>query len=80
MLHKCGVQQQMAQQVLTQFQDNPDAWTRVPDVLERSSFPQTKVRLSLCIFVARSRMPDDRTVYRLADSREAYYDEMEVTA
>ncbi|KAF9818890.1 hypothetical protein IEO21_02428 [Rhodonia placenta] len=37
-----GQEQQMAQQVLTQFQDNPDAWTRVPDVLERSSFPQTK--------------------------------------
>ena len=37
-------QQQLAQQVLTQFQDSPDAWTRVPDILERSSFPQTKVR------------------------------------
>ncbi|KAL1748108.1 CRM1 C terminal-domain-containing protein [Schizophyllum fasciatum] len=37
-----GPEQQMAQQVLTQFQDNPEAWTRVPDILERSSFPQTK--------------------------------------
>ena len=36
-------QQQMAQQVLTQFQEHPDAWTRVPEILERSSFPQTKV-------------------------------------
>ncbi|KAH9934873.1 CRM1 C terminal-domain-containing protein [Fomitopsis serialis] len=37
-----GQEQQLAQQVLTQFQENPDAWTRVPDILERSSFPQTK--------------------------------------
>jgi len=37
------LQQQSAQQVLTQFQDHPDAWTRVPDIMERSSFPQTKV-------------------------------------
>ena len=37
-------QQQMAQQVLTQFQEHPDSWTRVPDILEHSSFPQTKVR------------------------------------
>ncbi|KZT28554.1 hypothetical protein NEOLEDRAFT_1129372 [Neolentinus lepideus HHB14362 ss-1] len=37
-----GQEQQMAQQILTQFQEHPDAWTRVPDILERSSFPQTK--------------------------------------
>lgn len=36
-------QQQFAQQVLTQFQDSPDAWTRVPDIMERCTFPQTKV-------------------------------------
>jgi exportin-1 len=37
-----GKEQQLAQQILTQFQDNPEAWTRVPDIMERSSFPQTK--------------------------------------
>ncbi|PFH52443.1 hypothetical protein AMATHDRAFT_74235 [Amanita thiersii Skay4041] len=37
-----GPEQQLAQQVLTQFQEHPDAWTRVPDILERSSFPQAK--------------------------------------
>jgi hypothetical protein len=37
------IQQRMAQQVLTQFQEHPDAWTRVPDILERSAFPQAKV-------------------------------------
>ncbi|KAF8892569.1 CRM1 C terminal-domain-containing protein [Infundibulicybe gibba] len=37
-----GQEQQMAQQVLTQFQEHPDAWTRVPDILEKSSFPQSK--------------------------------------
>jgi len=35
-------ERQMAQQVLTQFQEHPDAWTRVPDILERSSYPQSK--------------------------------------
>lgn len=37
------IQRQMAQQILTQFQEHPDAWTRVPDILERSSYPQSKV-------------------------------------
>ncbi|KAJ7219118.1 CRM1 C terminal-domain-containing protein [Mycena pura] len=37
-----GAEQQMAQRVLTQFQEHPDAWTRVPDILERSTFPQAK--------------------------------------
>lgn len=37
-----GAEQQLAQQVLTQFQEHPDSWTRVPDILERSSFPQSK--------------------------------------
>ncbi|KIL00134.1 hypothetical protein PAXRUDRAFT_822010 [Paxillus rubicundulus Ve08.2h10] len=37
-----GQEQQMAQQVLTQFEEHPDAWTRVPDIMERSSFQQSK--------------------------------------
>ncbi|KAI0035982.1 putative CRM1-nuclear export factor, exportin [Vararia minispora EC-137] len=35
-------EQQLAQQVLTQFQDSQDAWTRVPDIMERCTYPQTK--------------------------------------
>ena len=41
----------MAQQVLTQFEEHPDSWTRVPDILERSSFPQAKVRIVLIPFL-----------------------------
>lgn len=37
-------QQQMAQQVLTRFEENPDSWTKVPSILENSNFPQAKVR------------------------------------
>ncbi|KAI9485410.1 MAG: nuclear export factor CRM1 [Benjaminiella poitrasii] len=37
-----GAEQQMAQQVLTQFQDHDEAWTRVDGILEKSSVPQTK--------------------------------------
>ncbi|KAK7015002.1 CRM1 C terminal-domain-containing protein [Favolaschia claudopus] len=37
-----GAEQQAAQQVLTQFQEHPDAWTRVPAILEQSTFPQAK--------------------------------------
>jgi len=33
-----------SQQVLTQFQEHPDSWTRVPFVLEQSPNPQSKVR------------------------------------
>jgi exportin-1 len=38
------MQQQMAQLVLTQFEEHPESWTRVPEILEKSSFPQAKVR------------------------------------
>lgn len=37
-----GQQQQLAQQVLTQFQEHPESWTRVPFILEQSSNPQSK--------------------------------------
>ncbi|EJD46037.1 hypothetical protein AURDEDRAFT_113759 [Auricularia subglabra TFB-10046 SS5] len=37
-----GAEQQMAQRVLTQFQESPDAWQRVPQILENSTFSQTK--------------------------------------
>ncbi|EIN03634.1 hypothetical protein PUNSTDRAFT_47982 [Punctularia strigosozonata HHB-11173 SS5] len=37
-----GAEQQQAQQILTRFQEDPNSWTRVPDILERSSFPQSK--------------------------------------
>lgn len=33
----------MAVQVLPQFQEHPDAWQRVPAVLQQSSSTQTKV-------------------------------------
>ncbi|KAI8365384.1 nuclear export factor CRM1 [Radiomyces spectabilis] len=37
-----GQEQQLAQQLLTQFQDHEEAWTRVDGILERSNVPQTK--------------------------------------
>ncbi|ORE03750.1 nuclear export factor CRM1 [Rhizopus microsporus var. microsporus] len=37
-----GSNQQMAQQLLTQFQDHVDAWTRADKILEHSNVPQTK--------------------------------------
>ncbi|KAG6831297.1 Exportin-1 [Tricholoma furcatifolium] len=37
-----GQERQLAQQVLTQLEEHPDSWTRVPDILERASFPQSK--------------------------------------
>jgi hypothetical protein len=71
------VQQQMAQHVLTQFEEHPDAWTRVPDVLERSSFPQSKV---LYPTKGGLTMTDSVfTVHRLANSRKAHCDAMENT-
>ncbi|KAH8549901.1 nuclear export factor CRM1 [Umbelopsis sp. PMI_123] len=37
-----GTEQQMAQHLLTQFQDNPEAWTRADCILERSTSTQSK--------------------------------------
>ncbi|EEB06315.1 nuclear export receptor Crm1 [Schizosaccharomyces japonicus yFS275] len=37
-----GAEQQQAQQVLTQFQDHPDAWMQADSIIEKSQFPQTK--------------------------------------
>lgn len=37
-----ALQQKMAQQVLAQFQEHPDAWQRVPAILQQSSNAQTK--------------------------------------
>ena len=38
-----GAQQQEAQRTLTQFQENPDAWQRVPAILETATNIQSKV-------------------------------------
>ncbi|SCV00058.1 LAMI_0G02630g1_1 [Lachancea mirantina] len=37
-----GLQQKQAQEVLTKFQDNPDAWQRADKILQFSQNPQTK--------------------------------------
>ncbi|KAJ7247343.1 CRM1 C terminal-domain-containing protein [Mycena rebaudengoi] len=37
-----GQEQQMAQMVLTQFEEHPESWTCVPEILEKSAFPQAK--------------------------------------
>ncbi|GAA5831610.1 hypothetical protein JCM3766R1_004951 [Sporobolomyces carnicolor] len=59
-----GAQQQQAQTVLTQFQDHPDAWQRVPEILERSSNTQTKyVALQIMDKLIKTRwkvLPDEQ--------------------
>lgn len=57
-------QQQMAQQVLTQLEEHPDAWTRVPEIMERSSFQQSKVHTSLPAHSPSHRL---HSVYRSPD-------------
>ncbi|KAI9276545.1 nuclear export factor CRM1 [Sporodiniella umbellata] len=37
-----GQEQQAAQQILTQFQDHEEAWTKVDGILQKSNVPQTK--------------------------------------
>ncbi|KAJ3874543.1 Crm1-F1 [Lentinula edodes] len=37
-----GPERQAAQTALTQFQEHPESWTRVPEILQKSSYPQTK--------------------------------------
>ncbi|GAA5877818.1 hypothetical protein JCM16303_000249 [Sporobolomyces ruberrimus] len=59
-----GAQQQQAQTVLTQFQDHPDAWQRVPEILERSGNMQTKyVALQVMDKLIKTRwkvLPDEQ--------------------
>uniref|UniRef100_A0A3B3BL65 Exportin 1 n=1 Tax=Oryzias melastigma TaxID=30732 RepID=A0A3B3BL65_ORYME len=45
MHHDIGSQQRVAQEVLTNLKDHPDAWTRVDTILEFSQNMKTKVRL-----------------------------------
>uniref|UniRef100_A0A4W5R8K7 Exportin 1 n=1 Tax=Hucho hucho TaxID=62062 RepID=A0A4W5R8K7_9TELE len=40
--HGVGTQQRMAQEVLTQLKEHPDAWTRVDTILEFSQSMNTK--------------------------------------
>ncbi|KAI1318160.1 Karyopherin transporter [Mortierella claussenii] len=42
MYNSTGADHKLAQQVLTQFQENPDAWRRVDAILDNSKDPQTK--------------------------------------
>lgn len=65
----------MAQQVLTQFQEHTDSWTRVPDILEKSSYHQSKVGKIVSCRVARHN--HQRTVYRSPNIRETDSDEVE---
>ncbi|KAF9050652.1 hypothetical protein BDZ89DRAFT_1057102 [Hymenopellis radicata] len=59
-----GQEQRMAQNVLTQFQDHPEAWTRVPSILENSGFPQCKyIGLQILEKVINTRwkaLPEDQ--------------------
>jgi exportin-1 len=44
-----GLQHKMAQRVLTQFQEHPDAWTRADAILEYAQVRETKCKASfLC--------------------------------
>lgn len=61
-------QSAMAQQVLTQFQDNPESWTRVPEILEKSSFPQAKV--NQVSYSSYSKLDLLATVHRSSNFRE----------
>lgn len=60
----------MAQQVLTQFQEHPDSWTRVPDILDKSSFPESKVGYMVNRMRNRSNIV---TVHWSSNPRKAYH-------
>jgi len=68
----------MAQQILTQFEEHPDAWTKVPDILERSSFPQAKVTLQSLFFALHHS--EIVPVYWSSNTREVNINSMEDSA
>ncbi|KAI9320987.1 nuclear export factor CRM1 [Dichotomocladium elegans] len=64
-----GTDQQLAQQLLTQFQDHEEAWTRVDSILEHSNVPQTKfIALQILEKFIQTRwntlVPDSRNAIR----------------
>ncbi|KAF7731603.1 Karyopherin transporter [Apophysomyces ossiformis] len=64
-----GADQQMAQQLLTQFQDHDEAWTRVDGILEHSNVTQTKfIALQILEKFVQTRWntlnPDSRNAIR----------------
>lgn len=67
-------QQQMAQQILTQLEEHPDAWTRVPEIMERSSFQQSKVFAALPAHYPSHLL---HSVHRTPDSRETHHYSLE---
>ncbi|CAO3654323.1 unnamed protein product [Mucor hiemalis] len=64
-----GTNQQVAQQLLTQFQDHEEAWTRADGILEHSNVPQTKfIALTILEKFVQTRwntlQPDSRNAIR----------------
>lgn len=61
---RVGPEQQRAQQILTQFQEHPDAWQRVPEIIERTQVPQNKyLGLSILERLVQTRwkaVPEDQ--------------------
>lgn len=50
----------MAQQLLTQFQDHVDAWTRADKILEHSNVPQTKVISFICCIIIKKKKTETK--------------------
>lgn len=61
------MQQQAAQQFLNQFKENSESWTRVPDILERSGYQQSKASNDTLTH-AFTDPSCSYSVYRLADT------------
>lgn len=77
-------QQRMADQILTQLKQHPDAWTRVDTILEYSNNQQTKVHTMgyrKCSFpkgrIFRPCFEFFFTVFRAPNTRSSHQDPME---
>lgn len=76
-----GNDQKMAQQALAQFQEHPDAWQRVPAILQQSSSAHTKVIFHMRYsFVASVTDLVYLSVHCPPDLGQAHRDEMEGAA
>uniref|UniRef100_A0AAZ3P275 Exportin 1 n=1 Tax=Oncorhynchus tshawytscha TaxID=74940 RepID=A0AAZ3P275_ONCTS len=53
--HGVGTQQRLAQEVLTQLKEHPDAWTRVDTILEFSQSMNTKEEKG-CVFLCTLKL------------------------
>lgn len=66
-----------ADNVLKQFQDHPDSWTRAPKILQESKNPQSKCKFQPVLMSSNNCTNKPLVRYRFLYSRQSYFHQVE---